>query len=201
MHAGGVLEPAQALRLVRNDALRLLLVVRLAGKHFAAHGVVVRPFQVYAGVKPHIFEVVAHAARVVVVKYAVLGIHHNVGVVKPRRSGDRHCRRAGFHDLVPIQVRIGNCRRVHRGISQHRHGNLGGRVVGDREVAVEHVAGGGLKRGGQIAGRRRREQVLPLGHVQQVRVAGRAGHHGGRGLHGPHVRGPVLLCQDAAVLC
>ena len=187
MHARRELEPAQALRLVRNDALRLLLVVRPAGNNLASNHVV----HFNAGINAHVFEVVARVARALVVKHAVLRIHHNVGGVETGRG------RGTDHQLVRIRVLGGEGGRVHRGKAQHRDGDVG--VIGDREVAVIHVPGAGLEGGPQIAGRRRRQQVLALGHVQQVGVAGCARERGGRGLHGSHVFGAVRFCQCAAV--
>jgi hypothetical protein len=81
----------------------------------------------------------------------------------------------------------------HRGKPQHRNGNVGVLVIGHREVAVVHVRGVGLEGGGQIAGWRRRQQVLALNHIQQIGVAECARQRGGRGLHGSHVFGTVRL--------
>ena len=200
MHAGRVLEPAQALRLVRDDALRLLLVVRPAGHNFGPEARCGGPVHVNAGIHAHVFEVVARAARALAVKHAVLGVHHNVGDVEPDGRNGRGVR--GRHQLVRIHVVVRRWRRVRRdrGVAQRRDGKVRLRVIGDREVAVVHVAVGGTECGGQVAGRRRREQVLALGDVQQLVVTGRAGDRGGRGLHGAHVFGPVRLCERAAVL-
>ena len=193
MHARGVLEPAQPLRLVCKDALRLLLVVRPAGMHHAIGG----PTHVRAGVNAHVFEVVAHAARFFPVKHPVFGVHHYARVVERGRG-----RRGGHwgHQLVRVIVFGWSGGGCDPGGAQHRHGNIGFGVVGDRETAVEHVPAGGAEGGVQVAGRRRRQQVLALRHVQQVGITVGAGHRGGRGVHGAHVLGPVPLRQNAPVL-
>jgi len=195
MHAGRVLEPAQALRLVREDALRLLLVVRPTGHNFGPGARCGGPVHVNAGVHAHVFEVVARVARALGVKHAVLWVHENVGHVEPEGCDGRV-----LHQVVRIHVVVRVGRRVHRGVAQRRDGKVRLRVIGDREVAVVHVPVGGAEGGGQLAGRRRREQVLALGHVQQLGVAGRAHDNRGRGLHGAHVLGPVRLRECAAVL-
>ena len=167
MHSGGELEPAQPLCLVRNDALRLLLVVRPTGKDLASGKGVIAPVHVHAGVNAHVFEVVACAARACVVKHAIFGVHHNVGGVEGRHRGGCGCgSRGGRHQLVRILIFIGRCRSNHGGIPQRRHGDSGFRIVGHRKVAVIHVAAGGAESGVQVAGRRRRQQVLALGHIQ-----------------------------------
>ena len=197
MHAGRVLEPAQALRLVREDALRLLLVIRATGNGDGLEACIVDPVHVNAGVHAHVFEVVARVARALGVKHAVLGVHENVGGVEPEGCDGRV-----LHQLVRIHVVVCHRHRVRRdrGVAQRRDGKVRLRVIGDREVAVVHVPVGGAEGGGQLAGRRRREQVLALGHVQQLGVAGRAHDNRGRGLHGAHVLGPVRLRECAAVL-
>ena len=75
VHARGVLEPAQSLRVVRQDALGLLLVVRSSGIHrrIARHV----PLQVHAGIQVDIFQVVVRAAHAV--KQTVFRIHHYCG--------------------------------------------------------------------------------------------------------------------------
>ena len=75
VHASGVLEPAQSLRVVRQDALGLLLVVRSSGIHrrIARHV----PLQVHAGIQVDIFQVVVRAAHAV--KQTVFRIHHYCG--------------------------------------------------------------------------------------------------------------------------
>ena len=75
VHASGVLEPAQSLRVVRQDALGLLLVVRSSGIHrrIARHV----PLQVHAGIQVDIFQVVVRAAHAV--KQTVFRIHHDCG--------------------------------------------------------------------------------------------------------------------------
>jgi hypothetical protein len=174
VHAGRELEPAQALRLVREDALRLLLVVRPTGHNLAPDGADV-PMHVNAGVHAHVFEVVARVARAGGVKHAVLGIHENVGGIEPEGCDGRV-----LYQLVRIDIVVRRRHRVRRdrGVAQRRDGKVRLRVIRDREVAVVHIPVGGAECGGQVAGRRRREQVLALGDVQQVVVAGCARHHG-----------------------
>ena len=140
VHASGVLEPAQALRLALNDALRLLLVVRPRGKYQAAVG----GSYVYAGINLHVFNVVARAARLVVVKQEVIGVHHNVGVVENvGRCGGWGGGGGGFHKKVRIQRLVDGF--VHGGRPQHRGEHFRFTVIGDREIAVIHVARAGLK--------------------------------------------------------
>jgi hypothetical protein len=193
MHAGRVLEPAQALRLVRDDALRLLLVVRPTGINLASDGGTA-PMHVNAGINEHVFKVGSRAARAFAVKNITCRIHHKVGGIKHHGRGEGGIGIHRRHQPVRIDVVV----RADRGEAEHRDGNV--KVIGHREVPVVHVTGAGLEGGGQIAGRRRCQQVLALGHVQQVGVAGCARQHGGGGLHGAHVFGAVPLRQHAAVL-
>ena len=198
MHAAGVLEPAQILRLALNDTLRLLLVVWPSRKYLASIKLRVAPSHIYAGINAHVLKKVAPATRSVVVKHRIIGIHHNVGIVENiGRDGGWGAGCGGVYKQVRIQRLIG-CY-VHGGISLYCEILLRVIVVGDCEIAVIHVAGAGLKGSGQIAGRRRRKQVLALGHLQQVGVAGSAHHCGGRGLHAAHVFGAVPFCQNAAI--
>ena len=194
MHARRELEPAQILRLVRNDALRLLLVVRPSGLHdFPVN----RRGHVHGRINAHVFKIVARVARASHVKDAAIRIHHKVGIVETSGREWVAGRRGGIHQLVRIRVRVVV---HHRGKAQHRHGNVGVRVVGHRKVAVIQVPGAGLEGGYQVAGWRRCQQVLAFGHVQQVGVAGCARDRGGRGLHGSHVLGAVRFHECAAVL-
>ena len=62
-----VLEPAQILHLMRNNALRLLLIVRTTGKNFTPNAIG-GPLDINAGINPHVFEVVARVARAFAVK-------------------------------------------------------------------------------------------------------------------------------------
>jgi hypothetical protein len=177
MHAGRILEPAQALRLVRNDALRLLFVGRPTGNDGAASTVIDAPMHINARIHPHVFKVVARAASAPGVKHAVLGVHHNISDIESNRCGRRgiRCLRqlVGINKLVRCWSRVCRC----RGIAQRRDGKVRLRVIRDREVAVIHVPICGTECGSQVAGRRRREQVFAFGDVQQLVVTGCAGHN------------------------
>ena len=201
MQGNGVLKPAQLVHLVCDDALRLLLVVRSAGHNFGPDARLGAPRDVNAGVHVHVFKVVARAAGALGVEQLQIRVNHDVGGVECRGRGQRQGGNGGADQLVGIHVLVGIQRGVHRGVAQRRDGNVGCLVVGDREVAVIHVAVGGAECGGQVAGRRRREDVLAFRDVQQIGVTGGADHGGGRGLHGSHEPGAVPLDEHAAVLC
>ena len=168
MHARGVLEAAQTLRLVRNDALRLLLIVRLAGQVLDPAFDV--PQHVDVRVKVHVFEVVADVARAFGVKRAVFGVDHDVGVVE---DGNRPGR--GGHQLVGIVVGVAQGVLGYGGKPQCSHRNFRARIIGHGEVAVIHFAILRAERLVQFAGRRRRQQVLALCYVQQFGITGCAG--------------------------
>ena len=201
MQGNGVLKPAQLVRLVCDDALRLLLVVRAAGHNFGPDARLGAPRDVNAGVHARVFKVVARAAGALGVEQVQIRVNHDVGGVECQGRGQRQGGNGGPDQLVRVHVLVWIQRGVYRGVAQRRDGNVGCLVVGDREVAVIHVAVGGAECGGQVAGRRRREDVLAFRDVQQVGVTGGADHGGGRGLHRPHEPGAVPLGEHAAVLC
>lgn len=83
MHLRGILEAAQTLRLLGNDALRGFLVVRSAGQQLTSnYSRLGFPCNINVGIKVNIFEVVADTARATRIKQSEFRVHCYIGVVE-----------------------------------------------------------------------------------------------------------------------